>query len=110
MRRETKTGIFLSIVLCFFVAISAEEDLRKFLEEITEKRKTLSYIKSLINKLDNNFVMLKKRTCKMNAGMTHGCDYTEFLKAQQDHEFWANRFSPGRRRREFSFLLKTKRM
>ncbi|XP_076345464.1 uncharacterized protein LOC143244517 [Tachypleus tridentatus] len=99
MRRETKTVIFLSVGLFFLVVISAEEDIRKFLEEISQKRKTFSYIKSLIDELDNKIVMLKKRTCKMNAGMTHGCDYTEFLKAQQDHEFWANRFSPGRRRR-----------
>ncbi|KAK8721787.1 hypothetical protein OTU49_012572 [Cherax quadricarinatus] len=42
---------------------------------------------------------VKKRTCYINAGLSHGCDYKDLVGAMAEKNYWDSLNSPGRRRR-----------
>lgn len=42
---------------------------------------------------------LRKRTCYFNAGLSHGCDYKELLRALDESTYWNSDLTPGRRRK-----------
>ncbi|CAM1303891.1 Uncharacterised protein g3630 [Pycnogonum litorale] len=72
----------------------ALEDLR----DILKHRKTLGYIKSMLDTLYNDFNDMHKRACLVGGGMFHGCDYKDILEGTQDQNHYAFR-APGRKRR-----------
>lgn len=41
----------------------------------------------------------RKRTCYINAGMTHNCDFKDLVSAMNARKFWESSSSPGKRRR-----------
>lgn len=41
----------------------------------------------------------RKRTCYINAGMTHNCDFKDLLSAMNARRFWESQHSPGRKKR-----------
>lgn len=41
----------------------------------------------------------RKRTCYINAGLSHGCDYKDLVGAMAEKSYWDSLSSPGRRRR-----------
>ena len=56
---------------------------------------------SNVTKKRSRMISLKtrKRTCYINAGMTHNCDFKELLSAVNARKFWESSHSPGRRKR-----------
>lgn len=42
---------------------------------------------------------IRKRTCYINAGLSHGCDYKDLVGAMAEKSYWDSLSSPGRRRR-----------
>lgn len=42
---------------------------------------------------------IRKRTCYINAGLSHGCDYKDLVGAMAEKNYWDSLNSPGRRRR-----------
>ncbi|CAG2103502.1 unnamed protein product [Medioppia subpectinata] len=39
------------------------------------------------------------RTCYINAGMNHNCDFKDLISAMNARRFWESTHSPGRRKR-----------
>ncbi len=58
----------------------------------------------------------RKRTCYINAGMTHNCDFKDLISAMNARRFWESTHSPGRRKRDIlrsepkSILLTTPKL
>ena len=49
--------------------------------------------------LSLNHGMHRKRTCLINGGLSHGCDYKDLMGAMEESNYWNSALSPGRRRR-----------
>nr|QBX89032.1 diuretic hormone 31 [Nephrops norvegicus] len=43
--------------------------------------------------------MMRKRTCYLNAGLSHGCDYKDLVGATAEKNYWDSLSSPGRKKR-----------
>ncbi|XP_014678914.1 PREDICTED: uncharacterized protein LOC106818756 [Priapulus caudatus] len=50
---------------------------RRAMEQLALKRSRLLALQQLLKELDNSYETIQKRTCLMNGGMSHSCDYSE---------------------------------
>ncbi|XP_022240750.1 uncharacterized protein LOC111085612 [Limulus polyphemus] len=97
--------LFLGGLVVATVAFATVDyEFEKSLKDILAQRKGLSYMKNMIHDLDSRLENLQKRTCFLNAGMSHSCDYRDLVSAVDEQKFWASENSPGRRRRSVSSL------
>ncbi|XP_076304325.1 uncharacterized protein LOC143222153 [Tachypleus tridentatus] len=100
------TGVKMLLCLGLIVATLAFEttdyEFEKSLKGIIARRKSLSYIKNMLRDLDARLEKLQKRTCFLNAGMSHSCDYKDLVSAVDEQKFWSSEHSPGKRRGSIS--------
>lgn len=97
-------AIFFSIVL----ATNAENtaDLERLLERVSQRRQEINQLRNLLSSLDDSYSTIQKRTCLMNAGLSHSCDYSEMSKAGDQLRYLTSGLSPGRRRRDTEWQLR----
>ncbi|OTF78320.1 hypothetical protein BLA29_012048, partial [Euroglyphus maynei] len=44
------------------------------------------------------FVLLRKRSCLINAGLSNNCDFRDFITASNARRIWESQTSPGKKR------------
>ncbi|CAL1272513.1 unnamed protein product [Larinioides sclopetarius] len=71
---------------------------QRSLREIVNKRRQLSYIKSLLQDLDDKLEKLEKRSCLINMPGLN-CDFNQMVGTGKDLGVWSSLAAPGRKRR-----------
>ncbi|XP_076029230.1 uncharacterized protein LOC143018058 isoform X1 [Oratosquilla oratoria] len=49
---------------------------------------------------ESSVPIVRKRTCYINGGLSHGCDYMDLVGAMAEKSYWDSLRSPGRRKRQ----------
>ncbi|XP_022236259.1 uncharacterized protein LOC111083847 [Limulus polyphemus] len=98
MEKYCKILTLLGVVgICFLLVTSAQEDVTDLLKDLLTKKKTLYYIKTLIQDVDNSLESLRKRSCGAFSLPGMNCDLVDLKGISQDQDHWENGMTPGRR-------------
>ncbi|KAG8195136.1 hypothetical protein JTE90_013608 [Oedothorax gibbosus] len=101
MKMENSLVFILSLLVLAEVAdlsFSSPIIPQRSLRDIVYKRRQLSYIKNLLQDLDDKLEKLEKRSCAINIPGSD-CDYSEISGTGKDQGFWNSRLVPGKRLR-----------
>ncbi|GFU48990.1 RNase H domain-containing protein [Nephila pilipes] len=87
------------ILLLATIIRSQDLGLEENVKELLARRKSLDYVKQLVEDMDNQLNRLQKRTCYVNAGMSDSCDYKALVKDLNNEVSWSAGETPGKRKR-----------
>ncbi|GFT74949.1 uncharacterized protein NPIL_476591, partial [Nephila pilipes] len=87
-----KSSVFVCVMFSFSPTIP-----QRSLREIVNKRRQLSYIKSLLQDLDDKLEKLEKRSCLINMPGLN-CDFNQMVGTGKDLGVWSSLAAPGRKR------------
>nr|UES72866.1 calcitonin A [Carausius morosus] len=94
--------VLVTSVLATAIATPADLNndlLAAHMKAIQQHRRTVQMLRDLLNEMDAGMATVQKRTCYVNAGLSHGCDYKDVIRAIDEEKYWRSVNSPGRRRR-----------
>ncbi|XP_042884159.1 uncharacterized protein LOC122260814 isoform X2 [Penaeus japonicus] len=111
----SRTVCFMFTVLLTLTGLSLSAHVQPVqdsdLSTVPERLREFLLIRRLINNLHaaeagqeipavvEDPTRIRKRTCYINAGLSHGCDYKDLVGAMAEKSYWDSLSSPGRRRR-----------